>query len=85
LPPARPVRGYGFRTHWPGDEEAWHDTLSTGEFGVWDRARRDRMLAGERVLSLLQGVVIATNNDVLVGVANLFLYEGSGGPYSVGD
>jgi mycothiol synthase len=82
MPAARPVSGYEFRTYRPGDEEAWLDTLSTGDFGVWERARLDRMLAGERAPLPLEGVVFATSNDVPVGVATLFLYERSGSPYS---
>jgi len=40
------------------------------------------MLAGERAPLPLEGVVFATSNDMPVGVANLFLYERAGGPYS---
>ena len=82
MPTARSVSGYGLRTYRPGDEEAWLDTLATGEFGIWDRARLDRMLAGERAPLPREGVVFATRNDVPVGVANLFLYERAGRPYS---
>ena len=82
MPAARPVGGYEFRTYRPGDEGAWIDTLCTGDFGVWDRGRLDRMLAGERAPLPLEGVVFATSNDMPVGVANLFLYERAGGPYS---
>jgi mycothiol synthase len=82
MPAARPVSGFGFRTYRPGDEGAWIDVLSTGDFGVWDRARLDRMLAGERAPLPLEGVVFATSNDMPVGVAHLFLYERAGGPYS---
>ena len=81
-PPSQPVIGYGFRTYRSGDEGAWLDTLTTGDFGEWDRARLDRMLAGERAPLPPAGVVFATSNDVPIGVANLFIYEWSGGPYS---
>ena len=82
MPAARSVSGYGFRTYRPGDEGAWIDTLSTGDFGVWDRPRLDRMLAGERAPLPLEGVVFATSDDMPVGVANLFFYERAGSPYS---
>jgi mycothiol synthase len=82
IPPARPVAGYGLRTYRPGDEGAWLDTLATGDFGVWDRARLARMLAGDRAPLPPAGVVFATSDDVPIGVANVFLYEHSGGPYS---
>jgi hypothetical protein len=80
MPSARPVSGYGFRTYRPGDEEAWLGTLATGEFGIWDRARLDRMLAGERAPLPLEGVVFATSNDVPVGVANLSSTNGRAAP-----
>jgi mycothiol synthase len=82
MPTARPVNGYAFRTYRPGDEEGWLDTLATGEFGPWDRPRLDRLLAGERAPLPREGVVFATSHDVPVGVANLFLYEQAGRPYS---
>jgi RimJ/RimL family protein N-acetyltransferase len=82
IPPAWSVIGYAFRTYRPGDEGPWLDTLATGGFGAWDRARLDRMLAGERAPLPPEGVVFATINDVPIGVANLFSYEGAGGPYS---
>src|SRR5262249_42643344 len=70
MPAARPVRGYGFRTYRPGDEGAWIDTLSTGDFGVWDRARLDRMLAGERAPLPLEGVVFGRRGE-LVGFSGV--------------
>jgi mycothiol synthase len=82
VPFARPVGGYEFRTYRPGNERAWIDTFGTGDFGNWDRARLDRMLAGERAPLPLEGVVFATSGDLPVGVANLFLYERDGRPYS---
>jgi mycothiol synthase len=66
----------------PGDEEAWLDILATGDFGVWDRARLDRMLARERAPLPREGVVFTTIKNVPVGVANLFLYERACSPYS---
>jgi mycothiol synthase len=70
-----PPPGYGLRRYHPGDEEAWIGLLSTGDFGTWDRARLERMLAGERAPLPLEGVFFATHQDQPIGAACTFLYN----------
>jgi mycothiol synthase len=53
--------------------------LSTGEFGTWDRARLDGMLAGDRAPMPLDGIFFATQGDRPVGAACAFLHEGERG------
>jgi mycothiol synthase len=79
LKPPQPVRGYGLRRYRPGDEDAWVVLLSTGEFGTWDRARLDRMLAGDRAPLPLAGIFFATQGSRLLGTACTFLHEGEQG------
>lgn len=79
LPAPRPASGYGLRTYRPGDEDAWIAILSTGDFGVWDRARLDGMLAGERAPLPREGIVFATREGRPVGTACVFLHPGAGG------
>ena len=74
-----PISGYGLRTFHPGDEEAWIGLLSSGDFGMWDRPRMDRMLAGERAPLPLQGIFFATCGDQLVATACVFLHPGESG------
>jgi mycothiol synthase len=66
--------GYDLRTFRPGDEDAWIELLATGGFGVWDRPRLDRMLAGDRAPIPLDGIFFATHEDQLAGTACTFLY-----------
>jgi mycothiol synthase len=66
--PEMPAR-YGLRAFRAGDEDAWVDLLSTGDFGVWNRDRLDRMLAGERAVVPREGIYFATQGDGLVGTA----------------
>ena len=66
--------GYGLRTFRPGDEDAWIELLCSGDFGVWDRARLDRMLGGDRAPMPFEGIFFATQDDRPVGVANCFFY-----------
>jgi mycothiol synthase len=73
IPAARAVTGCVFRTFRTGDEAAWIDVLNTGDFGVWDGQRLDRMLAGAPVP--LESIVFATVDDVPVGAANAFLHD----------
>lgn len=79
LPAPRPESGYGLRTYRPGEEESWTGILSTGDFGTWDRARLDRMLAGERAPLPREGIVFATRDDRPVGTACIFLHAGESG------
>jgi mycothiol synthase len=72
--PAAPP-GYGLRRYRPGDEDAWIALLATGNFGTWDRARLDRMLAGERAPLPRAGIFFATHQDQPVGAACTFLYD----------
>ena len=69
----QPVPGYGLRGYRPGDEDAWLVLLRSGEFGTWDRARLDWMLAGERAPLPLDGIFFATLGEQLVGAACTFL------------
>ena len=75
----QPVPGYGLRRFRPGDEEPWLALLQTGEFGPWDRARLDGMLAGARAPMPLDGIFFATKRDHPVGTACTFLRPGEGG------
>ena len=75
----QPVPGYDLRTFRPGDEGAWIALLSTGDFGIWDRPRLDRMLAGERAPIPLAGVFFVTLEDQPVGTACTFLHPGENG------
>ena len=70
-PPSLPP-GYALRTYRPGDEDAWLAILNTGDFGVWDRDRLDRMLAGERAPLPREAIFFATRDDVPVGTACVF-------------
>lgn len=79
LAPPRPAPGYGLRSFRPGDEDAWVEILSCGEFGMWDRARLDRMLAGERAPLPPEGIFFATHEDHPVGTACTFLHQTVGG------
>lgn len=72
--PPRPPAGYGVRAYRPGDERAWIEILSTGDFGVWDRPRLERMLAGERAQLPREGIRFATVEDRPVGAACAFLH-----------
>lgn len=74
LIPPQPAPGYGIRSFRPGDEDAWVAVLSTGDFGAWDRARLDRMLAGERAPMPLEGAFFVTHRDQPVGAACTFLH-----------
>ena len=67
------VPGYGLRKYRPGDEEAWLALLQMGEFGDWDRARLDWMLAGKRAPMPLDGISFALLEDQVVGSACTFL------------
>ena len=82
LAPPRPVPGYALRAFRPGDEDAWVALLATGTFGEWDRARLDRMLAGERAPLPLAGAFFAAHAGRPVGTACTFLYQGAEGEYS---
>jgi uncharacterized protein (DUF952 family)/GNAT superfamily N-acetyltransferase len=75
----QPPPGYSLRTYHPGDEGAWVELLSCGYFGLWDRARLDRMLAGGRAPMPLDGVFFVTFGELLVGTACTFLHPGTYG------
>ncbi|HUX85496.1 MAG TPA: GNAT family N-acetyltransferase [Chloroflexota bacterium] len=77
-PPSLPA-GYGLRTYRPGDEDAWLAILAAGEFGVWDRPRLDRMLAGERAPLPRDGIFFATQDDEPVGTACVFFHPSENG------
>lgn len=62
-----------------GDEDAWIALLNTGGFGVWDRARLDRMLAGERAPLPRETITFAVRGEEIVGAACAFLHPGTGG------
>ena len=79
LAPPRAVAGYGLRTYRPGDEDDWIAILATGEFGTWDRARLDGMLAGGRAPMPTEGIFFATYADRPVGTACTFLWPGEQG------
>lgn len=79
LAPPLPPPGYGLRTFLPGDEDAWVGILSAGEFGAWDRARLDRMLAGGRASLPPEGIFFVTHGDRPVGTACTFLHPGAAG------
>lgn len=79
LQPPRLPEGYSLRTYRAGDDEAWIAMLATGEFGVWDRQRLERMLAGERAAVPRDGIFFATNDDRPVGTACTFLHPGPAG------
>lgn len=74
LAPPQPISGYGLRTFRPGDEDAWLGLLSSGDFGPWDRARLDWMLAGGRAPMPLAGIFFATLHDRPVTAACTYLY-----------
>jgi mycothiol synthase len=82
LEPPQLSAGYVLRTYRPGDEEAWLEMLSAGEFGVWDRSRLDRLLAGERAPMPREGIFFITQQDRPVGTASTFLYDGERGEHS---
>ena len=75
----QPPPRYGLRTFRPGDEDAWVDLLLTGEFGMWDRPRLDRMIAGDRAPLPPAGIFFVTAGEQLVGTACTFLYAGEHG------
>jgi mycothiol synthase len=75
----QPPLGYGLRTFRPGDEDAWVDLLLTGEFGMWDRPRLDRMIAGDRAPLPPAGIFFVTYGTRLVGTACTFLYDSEAG------
>lgn len=75
LGPVAPPIGYALRTYRPGDEAAWIDLLSTGEFGDWDRDRLDRMLAGERAPLPRDGIFFVTHDDQPVAAACIFFHQ----------
>jgi mycothiol synthase len=77
LPPRLPS-GYNLRTFQPGDEEPWRALLETGEFGSWDRARLDAMLAGARAPLPLDGAFFVVAGGALVGAACTFLHSAGG-------
>lgn len=72
--PIAPV-GYQLRTYRPGDEEAWLEILSHGEFGVWDQARLDRFLSGDRAPVPRDGIFFLTQNDRPIGTACTCLFR----------
>jgi mycothiol synthase len=82
LEPPQVPPGYNLRTYRAGDEEAWLEMLSAGEFGVWDRSRLDRLLAGERAPMPRKGIFFITQEDRPVGTASTFLYNGEQGEQS---
>lgn len=80
LMPPQPVPGYGLRTFRSGDEGDWIALLATGDFGAWDRARLDWMLAGGRAPMPLDGIFFATHDDRPVAAACTFLYPDEAPP-----
>ena len=78
LPLPETIDGYGLRSYRPGDEDAWVSVLCSGDFGVWDRARLDRMLNEERAPLPRESIWFATVDDHPAGVANAFVYEQNG-------
>jgi ribosomal protein S18 acetylase RimI-like enzyme len=66
--------GYEQRSFRPGDEDAWLALLQSGDFGVWDRARLDRLLGGPREAMPYEGITFATKDDVPVAVVTCFFY-----------
>lgn len=78
LPPRMPP-GYQLRAFRPGDEEAWIAILNTGNFGAWDRARLDQMLAGERAPLPRDGIFFATRDDRPVATVCVFLHASDSG------
>jgi mycothiol synthase len=75
----QPVPGYGLRTFREGDEDAWVGILSSGGFGLWDRARLDRMLADDQEVVPRGSRFFATRDDVPVGTACSRLYRSESG------
>ena len=80
-PPVAPP-GYALRTYRPGDEEAWLEILKHGQFGEWDRARLNHMIAGGRAPMPLEGVFFLTRDDRPVGTACTFLFHDERGEFS---
>jgi mycothiol synthase len=78
LPASRAVQGYELRTFLAGDESAWAEILAAGDLGTWDRARIDRLLAGERGQAPLDGVFFATFRGQPIATAHLEMREESG-------
>ena len=79
LKPPEPVPGYGLRTFRPGDEDAWIGILNTGDFGLWDHARLDRLMRDDRSVLAPEGTFFATHDDQPVGVACIFLNHEAAG------
>ncbi|MBI5879060.1 MAG: GNAT family N-acetyltransferase [Chloroflexi bacterium] len=75
LPPPTLPEPYRLRRYRPGDEDAWIALLSAGEFGAWDRARLDGMLAGNRGPMPLDGICFATLADRPVATACTYLHQ----------
>lgn len=66
---------YGLRRYRPGDEVAWLEILQQGNFGEWDRARLDRLLAGNSAPTPTTGVFFATSDDRPIGTACTSLHH----------
>jgi mycothiol synthase len=75
LPAPLQVAGYELRAFQAGDESAWVAILSASDLGVWDRARIDRLIAGERGAVPLEGAFFATFRGEPVGTAHLEMRE----------
>jgi mycothiol synthase len=71
--------GYDLRPFRHGDEDAWIALLNTGDFGVWDRPRLRRMLAGERAPLPLEGIYFITKNNQPVGTSCVFFHPSDHG------
>jgi mycothiol synthase len=76
LPAARAVEGYELRTFRAGDESAWLAILSASDLGEWDRARIDRLIAGERGHLPLDGAFFATFRGEPVATAHAEMRDG---------
>jgi mycothiol synthase len=83
LPTGDLPEGYALRTYRPGDEEAWLSILARSDFGAWDRARLDRMLASDPAPLPCESIHFATLDDRPIASANCFVYPALEGPYSM--
>jgi mycothiol synthase len=75
LPAPRDGEGYELRTFRAGDESAWVDILAACDLGAWDRARIDRLIAGERGTLPLEGAFFATFRGEPIATAHAEMRE----------
>jgi mycothiol synthase len=78
LPTRREVEGYELRTFQAEDESAWAAILAASDLGVWDRARVDRLIAGERGAVPREGAFFATFRGAPVATAHLEMRDDAG-------